>query len=385
MCIRDSGKSNLDAGNLAKGNLDVCVQTANEKKNAQDHGDSNLANGNLNVISAGDTTTPTKGKPSKKGNLDVGAGDTPTPTKCKPSTTGNLRGNSNQAVVVDQDSQQEVRRDILKARKFQSLLKSGLLPSIVKSRHDEIEATRGQRGGNYRQDMTELIEGVIDRVGPKGKLQFNQASTYYRSLYAKLQKKYLDEKFEVLMWEEACTKCGSEAGLISAIQRKKCFKKSPEEKADILWPKVEFGRSTQWTMEEQFDKGQSMSLTDFDRVESDFQSIADQGLDDLVQLCGNPDSASSSSNLPAILSAVKDPPCEDGFFASDVDALDKAREDLSAELVNFTKTDSLIDKLIQKATEAQDEVSKASKDKKVDPSPRLTRALQEILLSLIHI
>ena len=34
---------------------------------------------------------------------------------------------------------------------------------------------------------------------------------------------------------------------------------------------------------------------------------------------------------------------------------------------------------IQKATEAQDEVSKASKDKKVDPSPRLTRALQEIL------
>ena len=130
---------------------------------------------------------------------------------------------------------------------------NGLIPDAIREEYDNIESNKGTIGYQYRQNMTDLIEGVMQR-GENGYLFSNPKSAYCVNIVSKKHQKTLSEKSEVLVWEEAIVKCGNEAGLISCIDRKKCFKRGSGDKPDILWPKVSFGRETAWTQEERFQQ-----------------------------------------------------------------------------------------------------------------------------------
>ena len=53
----------------------------------------------------------------------------------------------------------DARRDVLKARKFQALLETDMLPKVIKDEYDEIQKTKSLRGSNYRARTTDLIDG----------------------------------------------------------------------------------------------------------------------------------------------------------------------------------------------------------------------------------
>ena len=62
------------------------------------------------------------------------------------------------------------------------------------------------------------------------------------------------------------------------------------------------------------------------------------------------------------------PPHEENLFAADVDAIDDARTELNVQLMQLHKTDTLVDKLLEKATDQR-------------PNSRLERAVAELLQS----
>ena len=128
---------------------------------------------------------------------------------------------------------------------------NGLILDPIREEYDNIESNKGKVGYPFRKNMTDLIEGVMER-GENGDSFCNPKSAYCVNIVSKKQQKTISEKFEVLVWEEAIVKCGNEAALISCIDRKKCFKRGPGDKPDILWPKVSFGRETAWTQEGRF-------------------------------------------------------------------------------------------------------------------------------------
>ena len=58
-----------------------------------------------------------------------------------------------------QGEKETKRRDLLKARKFHSLMANGLIPDAVREEYDNIESNKGNIGYQYRNNMTDLIEG----------------------------------------------------------------------------------------------------------------------------------------------------------------------------------------------------------------------------------
>ena len=266
----------------------------------------------------------------------------------------------------------DARRDVLKARKFQFLFDSDMLPKVVREEYDEIQKTRSMRGSNCRQRTTDLIEGVMKRDAD-GKIILDEKSQYCIQLNTKKNKRFLNESFDIYIWEQACNLCGGEAALLSAIERKKCFRRGTGDKPDILWPKVSVGRETTWEQSEQFEQQKGISDQAFNNVSKDFQAIGgDEGFQDLLNFVGgacssvSPDKSSAIADVSMGVVPVKAPHYEEDLLADDVDKKDKARNELSEQLVNASKTDSLVDKLVAKAQQAKG-------------SSRLERSISELL------
>ena len=152
--------------------------------------------------------------------------------------------------------------------------------------------------------------------------------------------------------------------------------KNNDKKPDILWPRVSFGRETEWALSEEFIKNQALSGDAFGVVSTDFQAITDDGFEGLAEFLSptkpggetNSGSASSTGFLSILDGTIagkniKDNPHESPFPG--VDDIEKARNELSEELVKLNKTDALVEKLIAKAKEGQQ-------------NPRLQRALEEM-------
>ena len=108
---------------------------------------------------------------------------------------------------------------------------TSLLTVLARKEYDEIESKRNSKGYPYRQNMTNLIEGVMVRPDDgTSKVYLDTNSTLCLNLVTKAQKKHLSENFDVLIYEEAVTKCGCEAALLSAIQRKQVGRKTVAKK-----------------------------------------------------------------------------------------------------------------------------------------------------------
>ena len=225
--------------------------------------------------------------------------------------------------------------------------------------------------------------------GENGYLFCNPKSAYCVNIVSKKHQKTLSEKFEVLVWEEAIVKCGNEAALISCIDRKKCFKRGSGDKPDILWPKVSFGRETAWTQEERFQQQDQIDVDTFANVAESFESMDD--FNELATFLGQTDGAIPSDaashrteGLSAILDGtlsgahVKSLPADERGFP-EVEAIDKARNELSEQLVQLTKTDKLVDTLLSKATASDGDNDGHCKPRK--PNDRLERAIAELLQS----
>ena len=219
--------------------------------------------------------------------------------------------------------------------------------------------------------------------GENGYLFCNPKSSYCLNVVSKTHQKTRSEKIEVLVWEEAIVKCGNEAALISCIDRKKCFKRGSGDKPDILWPKVSFGREAAWTQEERFQQQDQIDVDTFANVAESFESMDD--FNELATFLGQTDGAipsdaasHRSEGLSAILDGtlsgahVKSLPADERGFP-EVEAIDKARNELSEQLVQLTKTDKLVDTLLSKATASDGDNRK--------PNDRLERAIAELLQS----
>ena len=128
--------------------------------------------------------------------------------------------------------------------------------------------------------MTDLIQSTMTR-DHDGRLVANPNSVFCRNLMSKRQQKWRSEQFELMCWEVAVNKVGNEAALLSCISRKKCFKRGGGDKPDILWPKVQVGRDTTWSQEENYDNVKAINDDTFNAVATDFQQIADNDFDDL--------------------------------------------------------------------------------------------------------
>ena len=273
------------------------------------------------------------------------------------------------------------KRDMLKSRKFNSLMLNGLLPAAVQDEYNKIMSQKGKNGYPFRKNMTELVEGVMVRDSVN-RLTMDETSAYCVNLASKRHQRKLLEQFDVLVWEEAIVRCGNEAALLSCIARKKCFKRGSGDKPDILWPKVAISRETAWVQEEHFQRRDHIDADVFKGVADEFKNLADDGFGDLAAFINSTNAAGSStdppkfkSGFPALLDGtiasppVKGPPHEENFFAAEVDDIDNARNDLSEQIVQLNKTDKLVDALLEKATNAGGD------------NPRLERAADELLTS----
>ena len=308
--------------------------------------------------------------------------------KCGNSSQGNLgnaaqvnagtsvdAGNRGQVVSSETSQSETVRRDMLKSRKFYQLLDNDMLPKIIRDEYEIFEKSKSTRGYPYRKRLTELIEGTITKGGPNGGCVVDNNSPYAKALYTKRQQRFMNESFDCLIWEQACQMCGGEAALLSAIERKKCVKRNPNDaKSDIWWPKVSVGKETVWGAEEQFHQRTNITDDAFGMIGNEFASLEDEGFQGLVDFVAGINSGSSSSGLPALPdgsvlsppSKVKDPNHEQDLMACEVDGVDNARNELSEQLVQMTKTDGLVDKLLTKAQDCR-------------PNNRLERAVAELL------
>ena len=99
-------------------------------------------------------------KPS--GRLGGGAMKKPAASEKPASTDTSLAAPAASEAIVPIDPEKApTMRDIMKARKFQNLWDTGNLPQVVAERANEIK--KQKKDGEFRENMTELINNTFDR------------------------------------------------------------------------------------------------------------------------------------------------------------------------------------------------------------------------------
>lgn len=270
----------------------------------------------------------------------------------------------------------ELKRNVMKSRRFQSYLESGNLPEYLKAEADKLNSQKGKPGFPYRAEMTKLIEGCMTQDAT-GKYVVDEQTHYCKTLRLNSRETFVKENFEIMIWEEAAVKCGGDAALLSALGRGKCHKKNKgDPKSDIIFPKHSFGRNISWTQSELFGNDMAIDQTAHAQICEDFDNLASGALNDLQSFIDDGDKSLPEvmNGLPAIANGPSTagggacPVWEDNLFCEDVDRMQKARSDLWGGLCKLQKTDTLIDKLLQKAQEVDSR-----------RYPRLQKAINECL------
>ena len=179
------------------------------------------------------------------------------------------------------------KRDIMKARKFTSMLTHQVLPKEIADRHAEILEAKKDGSGKHREQLTELINASFQR-DETGKLVAVTDTPYFTVEHTKEHTTGIKDAKQAVIWEVAAAMCGGVVAMREAIARGACKALGDGEYPNVLFRSSELTDNRTWSSTDTTGK---TTLTDqashdeFGALVSEIMGDPDKAIVDGSMLC----------------------------------------------------------------------------------------------------
>ena len=161
------------------------------------------------------------------------------------------------------------------------MLAHNLLPEEIVKKKNEPDKRKGEPGFQYREAVTTLINQTLRR-NEVGQLVVDENCPELKEVRRHSSTANSYEGHEIVIWEVAKHRCGSEADLLAAIRRGDAIKVTSGDFPKIAFPKHEMGQLRSWGKENVYEKKTAVANSDWDEFDVAMDDFFDQPLEVLM-------------------------------------------------------------------------------------------------------